>query len=302
MDDGLRNLERFRAHRVRVAQSADKLVHSMGTELLAMPLRDLVHGVGIAQVVFKPMFASGGLVRRNYGFEMHVDCRRSEAQEWARRFHDDSDRGVSLPAQTRMTIAHEVAHVLALATPGFRNFGSSRLAHRRQRSWLERLCDNVAGRILLPIAIVERIVPNGGIMDANRLRDLAVQLRVPPELLINRLRESGLWRERQRGTVLLFRRSRTGYRLASGASDPTTCALLTPSGSEGQQLPRLLKTLDSYLKPADEDAAPVWSFLRECNHRSSSTLLACFARDLTREQDVVTTVHRFDPINPASAA
>src|SRR4051812_31351796 len=105
MDDGLRSLKTFQSFRNWVLRSADQLVFSIAAGSEAVPLRDLVYGVGITKVVFKPMFASGGLIRRRDEFEMHVDCRKSEVSEWTNRLHDDSDLGVTLPAQTRLTIA-----------------------------------------------------------------------------------------------------------------------------------------------------------------------------------------------------
>lgn len=150
-------------------QAADDLRALTCTEQVApsapTPIVEMASVLG-HQVVYRRQTFDGHLSPANGG-EIRV---RSDAS----------------PARTRFTIAHELGHLWLAehAPPAHPGRGLSPVT-------VERLCDAVAGHLLLPAQHLSALPP---IPNLNAVRDLAESASVSPQVVVNQATRRGRWR------------------------------------------------------------------------------------------------------------
>jgi hypothetical protein len=129
------------------------LFHSK--KLAPTPLNPLAHERS-ANVRFMPLPVPGCLCSTSSGFDIFVQANAKDSKSFSEKFFSGND--YQLPVRHRFTIAHEIAHTYFYdlsKQPPFMQFPPN--ADKELRS-MEKACDVIANRILLPKLILEDFV------------------------------------------------------------------------------------------------------------------------------------------------
>jgi len=185
---------------------AEHLAITFGNCSAPIPLKPIAEYCGVREFHFAPrLVGDGGLDVRHDGFVMSIDCPEDKIKNIEAQFHDPHDAGRFLPPRMRFTIAHEIAHTF------YFEFGRgsgprsvARLGHAGVMDSLERTCNRIANRLLLPEAVLCSTRGDHDIMHTAVLRGLCGRFGVSPDVLINRVQTSRLWWN-NRGIVAVLR-------------------------------------------------------------------------------------------------
>ena len=156
------------------------LLHSK--KLAPTPLNPLAHERS-ANVRFMPLPVPGCLCSTSSGFDIFVQASAKDSKSFSEKFLSGNDN--QLPVRHRFTIAHEIAHTYFYdlsKQPPFMQFPPN--ADKELRS-MEKTCDALANRMLLPKLILEDFVKKNDSIDPNRLRELAGKSAVSPQVVVS---------------------------------------------------------------------------------------------------------------------
>jgi hypothetical protein len=146
----------------------------------------------VKQVQFRPLLVAGGISVSADGFSIYVNCDPGEGQQLTEEFVADGT-GSSLPrrlrARARFTIAHEIAHTLLYNLETRPPQPRIALKVPASLRTLERVCNIVAGALLLPAWVIKAKIEDTGLVEAYQLGHFAERGLVSSDTLIRRLRK-----------------------------------------------------------------------------------------------------------------
>ena len=141
-------------------------------------LNDLgrLHNVGA--VKFKPILGSAGLLKTKGGFDIVIDTEARGAKESSAFILPvDSSDWNDLRPPVRFSVAHEIAQLLLVEIAGG---DPNRDIFFKNEQTLDRLCNELAGKFLLPKKNLEKTIGKQ-LFDAAHLAKLLQRFWFPPK-------------------------------------------------------------------------------------------------------------------------
>jgi hypothetical protein len=182
-----------------LATYADELALSVSREKFPILLRKLAERRQVTSVEFRPLLVDAMLTTHSRGFRIFFDSGNRDPEELKSCYCGENTDELTDP-RVRFSLAHEFAHTLfydlTFSPPkiakAFRAGGGKTALEN-----LERNCDRLASRLLLPTRLFEDAVLNMKEVSADSLRELARRAGVSVEVIIRRLgTRSALLRQR----------------------------------------------------------------------------------------------------------
>jgi hypothetical protein len=138
----------------------------------------------IGALRFWPMLGSAGLLETTEGYDIVINTDTPGAtQKSDTLLPVESSDWNSLAAPLRFSIAHEIAHTLVLQESGG---DPNKTLFFRHEEAIDRLCNDVAGQLLMPAEQIARLI-GPKLFDAAHLLDITKRIRVSAEALTRRL-------------------------------------------------------------------------------------------------------------------
>src|SRR6266516_4527221 len=166
----------------------ETLANRFGRGSLPIPLNGIASARKVRAVIFRPLLVDGCLTVKEDGFKIYVRCGKDQIENLDARFKNEKQNNL-LPPRTRFTIAHEIAHTLLFDLSSDRPKSKLRAEHVNTLNALERVCNQVAARMLLPTELMRIEMKAFSVFDPNALRCLAVKAGVSGPMFVNRLQE-----------------------------------------------------------------------------------------------------------------
>jgi hypothetical protein len=136
------------------------------------------------------LFTDGCVIVTRSGFQVYAACSKSDVPEYNERYTGEGSGESFLPERTRFTLAHELGHTLLFdAVCGVPSPWISNTDDPKVLAALEKTCDGVAGRLLLPNTLVRKEIRQADLYDPRELRNLAVRAKVSTSVLVKRMGE-----------------------------------------------------------------------------------------------------------------
>src|SRR5437588_3251850 len=151
---------KWRQLEAAAASRADCLLLKYGCFSAPLPLTPIARHQRIRRFVFGALPIDGGLAVEGDGFVVYVRSKDEDAAMLLTKLEDESDSGRSLPARARFTIAHEIAHTFFFDTRGAQPKSALKAQHRKEVASLERTCNRIAARLLIPDHVLTPIIDN----------------------------------------------------------------------------------------------------------------------------------------------
>ena len=183
--------EKWNDWRTKVARKCDDLARNFGGRAGAVALRDIALHRRITRIEFRPLLVEGGLGRRGGGFVMFVKCAAEQAAEFTARFHESGGR--DLPARTRFTIAHEIAHTLFFDLTPSKPIPLFEASHPAELESLESACNLGANELLLPSHRFEEVLQTSDLLQPEKLLEVAKRFGISVDVLMVRLSRTRMW-------------------------------------------------------------------------------------------------------------
>ena len=146
----------------------------------------------VKAIEFRPLLADGGIALTEKGFTIYVRAEADEAEHLTVQFEQDGT-GIGLPRRmirrARFTIAHEIAHTFFYDVHSRPPKPKIELKSATSLRSLERVCNAVAGVLLLPEALLEKGFPNKDLAQPAELSKLADAALISKHALVRRLHE-----------------------------------------------------------------------------------------------------------------
>lgn len=178
----------WQGRRRNAVQAAEALV-SENQSSFPVDLGRIAAARSVLRVEFKQLLTEGGLAVQNDGFIIYVRCDAGDADNFTTRFADDGT-GSTLPPtvshRARFTVAHEIAHTLFYdisSQPPRLKVTVDDPASARS---LELACNEIAGALLLPEALLLRDFSNTEFVLPEDLRKLADVALVSRQAVVRR--------------------------------------------------------------------------------------------------------------------
>lgn len=176
------------ARRRSAVEAAEALV-SESESSFPVDLGRIAAARSVLRIQFNQLLTEGGLAVQNDGFVIYVRCDAGDADDFTTRFAEDGT-GSTLPHtvlhRARFTIAHEIAHTLfydASSRPPRLKVKLDDLASEKS---LELACNEIAGSLLLPEALLLRDFSNAEFVVPEDLRKLADAAMVSRQTVVRR--------------------------------------------------------------------------------------------------------------------
>jgi len=174
--------KKFEADVARLLEMVESRALFHSKKLAPTPLNPLAHERS-ANVRFMPLPVPGCLCSTSSGFDIFVQTHVKDSKGFSEKFVSGNDN--QLPVRHRFTIAHEIAHTyfydLSKQPPSMQFPPNADKELRR----MEKACDAIANRMLLPKLILEDFVKKNDPTDPNRLRELAGKSAVSPQVVVS---------------------------------------------------------------------------------------------------------------------
>ncbi|MCI0539618.1 MAG: ImmA/IrrE family metallo-endopeptidase [Verrucomicrobiales bacterium] len=151
----------------------------------------------------------------------------------------------TLPQRMRFTVAHEIAHTLFYDINHGRPKHRLSVEHHKRLNTLESVCNNAAGRILLPTDLLRTEMKKANPFDPRALRHLAEKAAVSGPMLVNRIREIGAWVSEV--GVVAYVEPEAGSFIIKAVSVPPVLRQIFPDTTSGVPFSRLCPTQDFFL-------------------------------------------------------
>ena len=147
---------------------------------------------GVHAIQFRPLLSDGGIAVSEDGFLIYVKADSDQGEDLTAQFAEDGV-GAGLPRQmirrARFTIAHEIAHTFFYDTHLTPPKPKIELKNATSVRSLERVCNSVAGTLLLPEAFLEREFSDADLSQPSELSRLADVALISNHALVRRLQE-----------------------------------------------------------------------------------------------------------------
>ncbi|MCC7173131.1 MAG: ImmA/IrrE family metallo-endopeptidase [Planctomycetes bacterium] len=179
--------------RVRPAAiRARSLTSRFGLESVPLPIGRIAGDAGVEEFVCQPLLVPGALAVRNDRYVVYLHSEgEAESSTLLGALRAEGDWGQSLPSRVRFTVAHEVAHIL-LGHPGHPQMAMGRRGATARWKELERNCNHIAGRLLVPVHLRDLAVREMGSIGCPRdLLELARRFGVSASTLVLALNPLG---------------------------------------------------------------------------------------------------------------
>src|SRR5438105_9483701 len=162
------NKRKWSARRVRAGGIAENLALQTGgslpTELVRMAREQRV-----TSIQFRPLLVDGGISVVEDGFKIFIHCKKTQSSDFQGRLARD-DTAKFLPARTRFTLAHEIAHTFFFDLKDGQPTTIVDFNDRRALRSLEKTCHRAALHMLFPEAILHRDYRRSDLLDPLVLR------------------------------------------------------------------------------------------------------------------------------------
>jgi hypothetical protein len=188
---GARTLTDWDFWKGRVLSQGETLAKEYGGNVLPISLKRIANVRKVRAVVFRPLLVDGCLTIIDDGFKIYIRCKKHQADEVRARFESECEIG-PLPQRMRFTVAHEIAHTLFYDLSHGRPKHRLNVEHQKRLETLERVCNKVAARILLPTDLLREELKKSDPFDPSTLRRIAEKAAVSGPMLVNRIKEIGV--------------------------------------------------------------------------------------------------------------
>lgn len=176
----------------RLLSRGETLAKDYGGNSFPIALKHIASARHVRKVIFRPLLVDGCLTVVNEGFKIYVRCKKEHSDEMRARFESERELG-PLPQRMRFTVAHEIAHTLFYRIEQGRPTHPLSITNQKRLGAIERTCNKVAARILLPTELLRSELRSLDPFAPNDLRRLAEKTAVSGPMLVNRIREMGAW-------------------------------------------------------------------------------------------------------------
>lgn len=174
-------------------QSAEGVVATIARSL-PVDLKRIAASRAVRRIEFRPLLTHGGLAVRNDGFIIYVRCDTGQNADLTARFAEDGTGG-SLPAamarRARFTIAHEIAHTFFYDIRRMPPRPKTQVDDGASATKLELACNQIAGLILMPETVMQRVSAKFDFVRPEELRTLTDAAMVSAQAAIRRFKHLG---------------------------------------------------------------------------------------------------------------
>ena len=198
-----------------LAEKAEVLACTAAQNQFPVLLRPIADRRKVTCVEFRPLLVDAMLTTHSSGFRILFNSDGSNPEQLRQDFEGES-RDRLMPSRLRFSLAHELAHTFFYdladsppkVTKEFRSGGG-----KTELENLERNCDRLAARMLLPTQILKASIQKMSSLDSLSLLQLASQAGVSIEALIRRIGDTNLLRQKYfKGCIILVEQSEDGFK------------------------------------------------------------------------------------------
>jgi hypothetical protein len=208
--------KRWRELTKKAFAAAEALAFESANKQLPVRLSQVAASRLVKDVIFRPLLVDGCLGIKKDGFVIFVRADKDRTDDLQKAWRFEGQANFRLPARTRFTIAHEIAHTFFFEEKSVRPRADINLEVPQTVKGLEYACNEVAVRLLLPDKLLLPQIKKLNILDPHSLRDLARRAGVATQILTVRLKQCVDW-SGQPGAVLCVRKGPDGTRVIARA-------------------------------------------------------------------------------------
>jgi len=180
----------WHSRRRNAIDSAEAVIASIARSL-PVNLRRIATNRAVRRIEFTPLLTLGGLAVCDDGFNIYVRCDIGQSADLTARLTEDGT-GASLPPaisrRARFTIAHEIAHTFFYDIRRMPPRPKTHVNDGVSATKLELACNQIAGLILMPGAVVQRDFAKFDFGRPEELRMLADAALVSAQAVIHRFK------------------------------------------------------------------------------------------------------------------